>query len=255
MCLDRWDRPGDWCRASTLVLGAGYVGLRLAPLRTEVGSAYGPDDPGRTRSGDGEQGRTASLRAAPRRHAGRARRLPQRRVADAGKVVARSRESPTSSSRIPGTACSHSKSRGGRVRFDAQSGKWSSIGKSSEEPIKDPVKQANRASHMLAKALARAKRSGGEEISFGHGVAFPDCRVGRKPLRTDLPRELVLDHSDLDCLDTRLDALFQYWFDRDSKTPLGEPGLKVLDSVLAHSFDLQAPLVSSSGMTSAASID
>ena len=133
--------------------------------------------------------------------------------------------------------------KGGRVRFDAQSGKWSSIGKSSEEPIKDPVKQANRASHMLAKALARAKRSGGEEISFGHGVAFPDCRVGRKPLRTDLPRELVLDHSDLDCLDTRLDALFQYWFDRDSKTPLGEPGLKVLDSVLAHSFDLRAPLV------------
>jgi hypothetical protein len=133
--------------------------------------------------------------------------------------------------------------KGGRVRFDAQSGTWSSIGKAGEERIKDPVSQARRASHLLAGALARAKRDGGEGVSFGHGVAFPDCRVEKKSLRTDLPREIVLDHSDLDSVDKKLEAMFRYWFDKDSKTALGHPGLAVLDSVLARSFDLRSPLV------------
>jgi Nuclease-related domain len=133
--------------------------------------------------------------------------------------------------------------KGGRVRFDAATGKWSSIGKAGEEQIKDPVKQARRASHLLADALARAKRSGGEGISYGHGVAFPDCRVEQRTLRPDLPRELVLDHNDLGRLEGRLASLFRYWFDRDSKRPLGDEGLAVLDSVLARSFDLRAPLV------------
>jgi hypothetical protein len=133
--------------------------------------------------------------------------------------------------------------KGGRIKFDAQTGRWTSIGKAGEERIKDPVAQARRASHLLAAALARAKRAGGEGISFGHAVAFPDCRVERNALRTDLPRELVLDHGDLNRLDEKLDSLFRYWFDRDSKKPLGETGLAVLDSVLARSFDLRAPLV------------
>jgi len=133
--------------------------------------------------------------------------------------------------------------KGGRVSFDAGSGRWTSVGKAGEERIKDPVSQARRASHLLATALARAKRSGGDGISFGHAVAFPDCRVEPRTLRTDLPRELVLDHGDVDRLDEKLESLFRYWFDRDTKTPLGETGLAVLDSVLARSFDLRAPLV------------
>ena len=115
-------------------------------------------------------------------------------------------------------------------------------GRRSASPVRSRSKtpssrQTERRTCSPRRLLGRSDRAARRSASVT--VAFPDCRVGRKPLRTDLPRELVLDHSDLDCLDTRLDALFQYWFDRDSKTPLGEPGLKVLDSVLAHSFDLR----------------
>jgi hypothetical protein len=133
--------------------------------------------------------------------------------------------------------------KGGSIQFDATTGRWSSTGSAGDQQIKDPVAQARRASHLLQRTLARAKRSGGEAISFGHAVAFPDCRVARKTLKTDLPRELVLDHGDLAHLDKRLGEVFRYWFDRDSKQPLGVTGLELVDSVLARSFDLPAPLV------------
>ena len=132
--------------------------------------------------------------------------------------------------------------KGGSIRFDAAKGTWSSTGKAGEQRIKDPVAQARRASHLLQQTLARAKRSGGEAVSFGHAVAFPDCRVGGKGLRTDLPRELVLDHGDLAHLNERLGEVFRYWFDKDSKQPLGAAGLGLVDSVLARSFDLPSPL-------------
>ncbi|HEX5468699.1 MAG TPA: NERD domain-containing protein/DEAD/DEAH box helicase [Gaiellaceae bacterium] len=133
--------------------------------------------------------------------------------------------------------------KGGSIRFDAATGTWSSTGKSGEQRIKDPVAQARRASHLLQRTLARAKRSGGVTVSFGHAVAFPDCRVERKTLKTDLPRELVFDHGDLAQLDERVDGLFRYWFDQHSKQPLEEAGLELVDSVLARSFDLSSPLV------------
>ena len=49
-------------------------------------------------------------------------------------------------------------------------------GKKGETKIKDPVRQAERASHLLRDALARAKRGGGEGLTFGHAVAFPDTK-------------------------------------------------------------------------------
>jgi Nuclease-related domain/AAA domain len=132
--------------------------------------------------------------------------------------------------------------KGGSVRYDAETGKWFTTGKSGESVIKDPARQATRASHLLARTLARSSRGGGEAISFGHAVAFPDCRVTQRSLRPDLPREHVLDHSDIADLPSRLDGLFRHWFDRDTKSPLGVEGVELLERVLANSFELRAPL-------------
>jgi hypothetical protein len=131
--------------------------------------------------------------------------------------------------------------KGGSVRYDAQEGKWFTIGKGGESRIKDPVRQASGSSHALGRALARSARGGGEAISFGHAVAFPDCRVARKALRPDLPRELVLDHGDVSRLSERIDGLFRHWFDADTKAPLGAEGIGLLERVLANSFELRAP--------------
>jgi hypothetical protein len=128
------------------------------------------------------------------------------------------------------------------VRYDAQEGKWFTIGKGGESRIKDPVRQASGSSHALGRALARSARGGGEAISFGHAVAFPDCRVARKALRPDLPRELVLDHGDVSGFPERIDGLFRHWFDADTKAPLGAEGIGLPERVLANSFELRAPL-------------
>jgi nuclease-like protein/type III restriction/modification enzyme restriction subunit len=132
--------------------------------------------------------------------------------------------------------------KGGSVRYDAQAGKWFTRGKDGESPIKDPVRQASRASHLLARTLARSTRGGGETISFGHAVAFPDCRVERKTLRPDLPRELVVDHADVSRLSERVERLFRHWFSEAEKTPIGKEGVELLERVLANSFELRAPL-------------
>jgi hypothetical protein len=132
--------------------------------------------------------------------------------------------------------------KGGSVRYDARAGRWFSIGKEGASPIKDPVRQASRASHLLARTLARSARGGGEAFSFGHAVAFPDCRVERKALRPDLPRELVLDHADVARLGERVEALFRHWHDPAEKRPLGAEGVELLERLLANSFELRAPL-------------
>jgi Nuclease-related domain/PhoH-like protein len=132
--------------------------------------------------------------------------------------------------------------KGGTVRYDAQAGKWFTTGKKGESQIKDPGRQARSSSHALGRALARASRGGGETISFGHAVAFPDCRVPKKTLRQDLPRELVLDHADIVHLPDRIDGLFRHWYDADNKAPLGSEGIDRLERLLANSFELRAPL-------------
>jgi hypothetical protein len=131
--------------------------------------------------------------------------------------------------------------KGGSVRYDAQVGRWFTTGKKGEARIKDPARQASTSSHALGRALARSARGGGERVSFGHAVAFPDTRVPHKALRPDLPRELVLDHADVMKLPERIDKLFRHWFDGE-KEPLGAEGIARLERLLANSFELRAPL-------------
>ena len=100
--------------------------------------------------------------------------------------------------------------KGGSVRYDSQAGKWLTVDKRGESQIKDPARRAQDSSHLLRKALARAARDGGTTASFGYGVAFPDCRVDRRILRPNLPRELVLDHGDVSRVSERVERLFAH---------------------------------------------
>jgi hypothetical protein len=72
-------------------------------------------------------------------------------------------------------------------------------------------------------------------------VAFPDARVDVRRLRPDVPREIVLDHSDLARLGDRVASIFRYW--QADNPSLGDDGLKRLEDVLSNSFELRAPLV------------
>jgi len=129
--------------------------------------------------------------------------------------------------------------KGGSIRYDATVGQWFSVGKKGEAEIKDPVRQCERASFLLRDALARAKRGGGKGLPYGHAVAFPDTTIGSRPLMPNLPREILIDHKDVSGLAGRLERLFRYW---DGDSHLGGSGIELLESVLANSFDLHAPL-------------
>jgi len=132
--------------------------------------------------------------------------------------------------------------KGGTIRYDGKAGAWFTTGKKGESRIKDPGRQARSSSHALGRALARSARGGGEAVSFGHAVAFPDCRIPQKSLRPDLPRELVLDNGDVVHLPDRIEGLFRQWFDAETKVPLGAEGIDRLERLLANSFELRAPL-------------
>lgn len=132
--------------------------------------------------------------------------------------------------------------KGGSIRFDATTGRWSSTGKEGESSIKDPFGQARRASFLLRDALERAKGTGGRRFSVGYAVAFPDTRTKAAKLRLDAPRDVVLDHDDLRDVEARLETVFRYWLGEQKTEPLGKAGLSLVESVLANSFELRAPL-------------
>jgi hypothetical protein len=92
--------------------------------------------------------------------------------------------------------------KGGRIRYEANTRRWTSIGRDGEHRIKDPFRQARRTQHLLIDALSKAK--GGRNITVGHAVAFPDARVPKSNLKPDAPREIVIDGRDLSRLEERI---------------------------------------------------
>jgi AAA ATPase-like protein/nuclease-like protein len=128
--------------------------------------------------------------------------------------------------------------KGGSIQFDAAQGKWFSIGKSGENPIKDPFRQVQNATHSLRRVLERSKRVSDERFSVGYGVSFPDTRMKTARLKLDAPREIVIDGDDLRGLGPKLEQVFTYW----RSDPPGIEGVEHLERVLANSFELRAPL-------------
>ena len=131
--------------------------------------------------------------------------------------------------------------KGGTISYDAAAGKWSSTGREGTFPIKDPFDQARRTAFSLRKLLERSKRVADDRFFVGYGVAFPDTRADAARLRPDAPREILLDGEDMKALGEKLTRVFSYWKDVANAAPLGD-GLAHVETVLANSFDLRAPL-------------
>jgi hypothetical protein len=131
--------------------------------------------------------------------------------------------------------------KGGTISYDGATGRWSSQGREGIFEIKDPFEQARRTAFSLRKLLERSKRVKDDRFFVGYGVAFPDTRAQTARLRPDAPREVLLDGGDVKTLETSLGRLFTYWKDAEKASPLGD-GLSHVESVLANSFDLRAPL-------------
>ncbi|CAN5586824.1 hypothetical protein BH23CHL2_BH23CHL2_11210 [soil metagenome] len=133
--------------------------------------------------------------------------------------------------------------KGGTVGHDARLGRWYSISRGGHDnTIKDPVEQARRAFYDLQGTLGAAYATSRFQYPGGHGLAFIDGIAERDSLPQDAPRAIILDATDLDDLDRRIDNMYQFWTAGEGKPP-GDAGVKAAVDLLAKSWEIRTPLV------------
>src|SRR6266699_6212733 len=131
--------------------------------------------------------------------------------------------------------------KGGTIRRDGKSGRWMTSTSGITNGIADPVEQAKDSKYVL---LDRLKLALDRYIVIGHAVAFPDVEIKSTFLGLALPRQIVLDATDLPQLAPWVRRALDYWDGRYSQqeTPLGQDGLKQLISMLGNQWVIRPAL-------------
>jgi Nuclease-related domain/AAA domain len=132
--------------------------------------------------------------------------------------------------------------KGGTIGRDGTTGRWTTTSAAGiTDVIADPVEQARNSKYVLLEYLKLALK---RYIVVGHAVAFPDGEVKSTFLGLTLPRQIVLDASDVGQLARWVGRAFAYWDGRYSgqDTPLGGDGLKKLVAILGNQWKIRPAL-------------
>jgi hypothetical protein len=133
--------------------------------------------------------------------------------------------------------------KGGGVSFNAQTGEWTTTDRYGEIFVIDPVEQARKSHYTLLEKLKDLPEwDNSRFLTIGHAVCFPDVVVENKPLKLDLPREIVIDHNDLKNIEDTIQKVFDHWAEKSKRVPLGRDRLAMVESLLAKSFKIFTPL-------------
>jgi hypothetical protein len=133
--------------------------------------------------------------------------------------------------------------KGGGIAFNAQTGEWTTTDRYGESFVIDPVEQARRSHYtLLEKVKELPEWDNSRFLTIGHAVCFPDVMISNKDLKLDLPRDIVIDHDDLQKIDETITYAFDYWAEKSKRALLGKDGLLVVESLLAKSFKMATPL-------------
>jgi hypothetical protein len=127
--------------------------------------------------------------------------------------------------------------KGGFITSDPVRG-WASNGRR----IKDPIRQAQSASHHLSDRLGAGISTRAFNYPFGHAVWFPETDAVGLPPRMDAPDAIVLDADSLGQPTEAIGAAFNYWLPDPLPQGPGEAGVKALVSLVAPSWDLRPML-------------
>lgn len=135
--------------------------------------------------------------------------------------------------------------KGGGIKFDAESGKWFSQGRSGTlYEIKDPILQAQRSHYELAKRLRNIPGWSDRKFNIWHTVCFPDVHLSNgQYLKPDLDRNAMLDADDLNDITSSISRVFSHLFRNDLNS--GAPGpdrMQKIEGLLANSFEITTPL-------------
>ena len=131
--------------------------------------------------------------------------------------------------------------KGGDISYDPNEGQWYTT---SGIKIKDPVEQGRRNHYALLDQLRNLPGwDNSRYINIGHAVCFPTIYVKEKTLKPDLSREIIIDKEDLDDIHESVAKLFFYVFGSNSSSGApGEDRMRVIEKLLARSFNLRTPL-------------
>lgn len=132
--------------------------------------------------------------------------------------------------------------KGGTIAYDGAAGEWSSTGKRGTNRISDPFDQAERSAFSLRDLLNRSKRMPDSRFFVHHAVSFPDTRLKGARLKPNAPREIIIDGDDARSIEQALERISRFWQGKADIVPLSEADLAHVESVLANSFEIHAPL-------------
>jgi len=134
--------------------------------------------------------------------------------------------------------------KGGRVQRIG--GRWESVDRNGvAHEIKDPFAQVTRAMHRLRRVCAALPAWPAQRVRFVRAVAFPDAAYDRT-MTPDGPREIVIDHDDLERVGERIGEMFDWWSaSGDASGEGGAPGaigMKAIHELLARDLVIESPL-------------
>ncbi len=134
--------------------------------------------------------------------------------------------------------------KGGRVARDSTSGRWTSTDrKNAVHVIGDPVLQARKSMHVVVDRLKKLPGREHRRVQAGYVVVFPDCERPAGDLGLHAPAGILAFSDDLAELGPCLRRALMEWRERETAgDPLGADGVAALESLVAGSFELRAPL-------------
>ena len=147
---------------------------------------------------------------------------------------------------IPGCGVFSLEVKGGNISY--HNGQWQSSNKDGQFDIKDPVHEANEASHAF-NDYVRLKTSAIDPASrclFGFGVVFPDSYVRESLSIPDLDKAQIADKSDFYGMKEYLLGLAKFWKERATyNIELPDPSVcKKIVQLLRPDFDSHIPITS-----------
>jgi hypothetical protein len=134
--------------------------------------------------------------------------------------------------------------KGGCIRRDGRTGRWWSRDRAGREhEIQNPGQQARRNMHSVLNKLRGIPGQERRWIPAGHAIVLPDCQRPECDLALDVPLAICAFGEDMANLGPRLRLVLRGWRrESQSQAGLGADGLAALESLVAGSFELRAPL-------------
>jgi hypothetical protein len=140
--------------------------------------------------------------------------------------------------------------KGGRIRADFTTGKWTSTdGSGKSHNISNPFQQALSGKYNILNKLKEHKdwpRLQLRRVIAGHAAFFPNVDDGRTLQGPDAPPQIIGDRSDLSQLEKWIETAFAYWVDQEDShrsQPLGPAGIQLMRHIFARVVEAR-PLLS-----------